>query len=533
MFSMRERLIIICLFFNVTLFSTYAGDTLSVPLNASLEAQAVSSNLKSVLRDSYQVRPLKQDDFSQLNKWYVDVNLVDGENNKISDHTYRVSRRYYNKAVSVRINGSMQGIDKNKKTLTFPSDSRYVMIGENDQGWEGYNLIRVDKNGYPIDLDGNIIKKNIDDHVFKISRVIFDNEVFETQILNLTRMDHEIEEVVEAPKVDCPPTVTTSAPTTSVRPKIRPTPKPTPVPVPAVRPKLRPTPKPAAQVGWKENCRKLGTWGCLEANLRSWKRSGYNACYKRVAKHEKEFNKLWSEDSLSTKAKKVRSGFSKSLEMIKAHGVSIGQGGKRKSNYGNVQNPYYIDPLVTSDVASCLAFQETHGTLSPQKVNYAICNKKGWSTAIGLGQTTRSTIRGLRSSDGKNLLPITTLPGSPFKGKTGTYIHSKLADNPSLQYEVILRMFNYKLKFARWQVAAYKNKKCNYKSTKSQNNCLALKKKLAGIKTEKDMLARAVEMYDQDNKSSYLKNVMNKCLPCMQKLKAGGNAKSCHDSMTN
>ncbi len=526
---MRELLIIIHLVVFFTFNQVFAADTLTMPLNASLQSETVGSGLKVTLYDSYQVRPINQDNHAQLDKWYVDVHLVDGDNKKITDHKYRVSRRYYNKAVAVRIDGSMQGIAKSGKTLKFPSDSKYVIIGEGKKGaWNYYTLLRVNKDGRVLGSDGEIVKKDIGAQTFKISKATFDDEVFETQINKLSRMEHEVDYFIGPVQPKCPPE-------NSGVPEKKPEKKPVVVvkPKPTPKPQIIATPKPKPQESWKDKCRRVGTWDCLKLNLRSWAKKGYNSCKKRVSAHEKEFNSLWKDDSLSKKSNKVHSGFKNSLKKIDAHGTGIGQNYKRKSPYGNMQNPYYIDPLVTSDVASCLAYQETHGTLSPQKVNYRVCklNSRVWSTAIGIGQTTRGTIRGLRSNDGKNLLPITTIPGSPFKGKNGTYIHSKLADNPDLQYEVILRMFNYKVKYARYQIASYKRKTCQLKNEKKKKNCLAMKAKLAKIKTNDDILKRAVEIYDQDAKSKYLNRVMNKCLPCMRKLKAGGDALACHNAM--
>jgi hypothetical protein len=145
---------------------------------------------------------------------------------------------------------------------------------------------------------------------------------------------------------------------------------------------------------------------------------------------------------------------------------------------------------ITPELAACVAFQETRGNMTPHRANYTFCNPEGkgkyLSTAHGLGQMTRTTLREMRQS-GK--LALTTVKG--YENLTSDELFEALNDDVPLQMEVLFRTLEEKAR-------------------------IAARSPSSGNLTE-DLVFR----YDTDRADQYIPNVVRICAPC---LKAGGKA---------
>ncbi len=224
--------------------------------------------------------------------------------------------------------------------------------------------------------------------------------------------------------------------------------------------------------------------------------------------------RLWSDLSLVERADRIRAHALRTYRKL----VSIQRSTKNMKSSGDprkdIYNPDYLDPILSPELVTCVALQETKGfaDLSPHAVNYTFCLPSGSgkysSSASGLGQMTWTTMSGVsavlvRPNEAPaELLPIKTVPR--HEGKPVEELFSVMNDDVPLQMEVIYRVMNYKLKFARF--------------------------KYPELSGSVDGLVRAgVASYDRDDQSDYLKNVVQACMPCMAKRRKG--AILCLDQM--
>ncbi len=226
--------------------------------------------------------------------------------------------------------------------------------------------------------------------------------------------------------------------------------------------------------------------------------------------------RLWSDLSLVERADRIRAHAIRTYRQL----VSIQKATRNLKSSGDarrdIYNPDYLDPILSPELVTCVALQETKGfaDLSPHAVNYTFCLSPGSgkyaSSASGLGQMTWTTMSGVsavlvRPNEAPaELLPIKTVPR--HEGRPVEELFSLMNDDVPLQMEVIYRVMNYKLKFARF--------------------------KYPELSATHDGLLRAgVASYDRDDQSSYLKNVVQACLPCMARRRKG--AILCLDEMRN
>ena len=164
-------------------------------------------------------------------------------------------------------------------------------------------------------------------------------------------------------------------------------------------------------------------------------------------------------------------------------------------------------------LASCIVYQETRGRVHPLLTNYTYCLEKMISSAHGLGQVVLTTLRGiLDDRHGRNFFPMVTTEGKKIKslmsdmfGNRISYggprfkqaskeVHLASSGSPAMQMEMIYRVLNEKAKF------------------------------LAASPVHTYSLPNLIYLYDQDNASEYVKNVMQ-CHDCMM---AGGTPLSCY-----
>jgi hypothetical protein len=145
--------------------------------------------------------------------------------------------------------------------------------------------------------------------------------------------------------------------------------------------------------------------------------------------------------------------------------------------------------IVTPELAACIAFQETRGNLTPHRANYTFCNPEGkgkyLSTAHGLGQMTRTTLRGMWD-EGK--LELTTVQG--YENSSSSEVFEALNDDVPLQMEVLFRTLHEKARIAK------------------------------ASPTSGQLLEDAVFRYDTDHAEQYVWNVAGICLPCLKEGKS-------------
>ncbi len=236
-----------------------------------------------------------------------------------------------------------------------------------------------------------------------------------------------------------------------------------------------------------------GTWHRLNTLTRSaYDRGGESFCQRRLnnAYDDVPGGAIWGGLSLEQRADRIRRHADISLRRIKETSETVGA--TRRSD------PHKLSPLLDSNIAVCISFIETRGTLNPQSMNYTMCRERGsrWSTASGLGQMTRTTFRNLYKQ-GK--LPITTT--SDYEGKNMDELFYSITDDVSLQMEVLYRLMNDELKRAE-------------RSGGSRN----------------DILLRAVTSYDRDNQSKYVR-MFDRCHRCMSQMSSAQDPMHCYREM--
>ncbi len=238
-----------------------------------------------------------------------------------------------------------------------------------------------------------------------------------------------------------------------------------------------------------------GSWHRLNALTRTaYDRGGSSWCERKLkeAYNEVPGGPIWGGLSLEQRADRIRKHADISLRRIKETSEQVGS--------TNRSSPHTLSPMLDSNIAVCISFIETRGTLNPQSMNYTMCRERNnrWSTASGLGQMTRTTFRGLYKQ-GK--LPITTT--SDYEGKGVDELFYSITDDVGLQMEVLYRLMNEELKRAS-------------RSGGSRN----------------DILLRAVTAYDQDNQSKYVR-MFDRCHRCMSQMSAAQDPMHCYREMGN
>jgi len=168
----------------------------------------------------------------------------------------------------------------------------------------------------------------------------------------------------------------------------------------------------------------------------------------------------------------------------------------------DLRDPHVINPHLSAELVTCIVYQETATYLDPHDFNYSYCQNTPVmsSTAHGLGQITRGTFDFLHSV---GHLPFTTVDVD--RGISRRNLFELMSGSVEMQIEAAMRILNFKIK-----------DKVELKY-KSKNKLLSAR----------EAIMAGVYSYDQDNSSEYLNNVVNKCLPCMQTLKASDTPYKC------
>jgi hypothetical protein len=405
------------------------------------------------------------------NGWFHEVKLVDENNKQIKDGTLKISQEYLNKDLKNKITNNLQFIDElTQKTITGYPDQQYIIVSSVNKGWRTYSIQFVDDDGALVDHKG--IPSSVP-RTYKISQRYIDSDRLKSQVVAFGTIQKEVTRP-KTLKEDC---IKTTAPKSSVRPKLRP----------------KNLVKITAPSG--------GSYKYLTDQRSSLRAGGNRSCMNKKEKIQRDFLKKhpYGKLSLDERANKIRSEAKLVLDGIKK--ASGTKDSKNRSRYKSFVNGHYIDPIVTPAVISCLAYQETKGNLNPYAVNYTLCNTKMVSTAHGLGQITRSTMKGLSENPDGDMMPLNSPFSSKYKGKSVRDIHSQMSGDVGMQFEILVRILSSNAKHTRWKDKSL---------------------------SEAEILKRAIILYDRDSQSKYIKNVVDNCIPCFRK---GGSGSSCYKTV--
>lgn len=454
-------LTILALFFSVA--SQAADPPPPILTSKNLSAQGFMSSIPA---GTY----LRMNNFNgSFDTWFYEVQVVDANNNLLNNNPLKVSQAYLAQDLSNTINNNLQFIDQStgKTVIGYPGE-KYIITGSNNKGWKTHSVHFIDNEGSPVDHKG--IPTN-SPREYKITQKYLDSDRMKTPLKSFDKVQKAAKKG-NIGESDCP---TSTAPTTSRRPE--------------------PRPADLVTVPTGESYKYL-------TNNRSALRAGGNrSCMNKKAKIEKEYlaKHPYGKLTMDQKADRILSDAKAVHRSMTANSGS--KNARSRSRYTDFVNGHYVDPLVTPQIASCLAFQETKGTLNPHAMNYTLCNTKMTSTAHGLGQITRTTMKGLRNNPDGDMMPLNTPSSIKYKGMSTREMHSKMSGDTGMQLEVLMRILSSNAKFIRW-----KNK---------------------GL-SEAEILRRAVIQYDRDSQSKYLQNVINNCMPCFNN---GGDGKKCYKTV--
>lgn len=475
--------LIFFLIFTITSQSAWAQNSALHQVDQSLTIESTTNGESLQLGHDTYLRMLY--DPNDVGGWSQKVMIVDEDNIPISDDIYRTSRKFFNRAVSVKFKESIEVLDENNETRKVPAGTSLVRVSDvTDGAWKHYRLVMVNELGEMVDWSG---KAATHPPVLKTSMKNFDNANLNTHIQD-----------VIASLVSEKDSVETSGPIVNVKPHCEGCEANT-SPL-AVKSSLRPVARPWETTKGKFWNGPKTPHAMVMAQRDSLK--GKASCESKRREYENDLlsQTTWGKLSLSERAQRIERTAGESLRAIKE--VSSDKG--RATNYANSVNPNYISPVVTSDLVTCIAFQETSGSLNPFMHNYTYCNntKNMVSTAHGLGMMTRGTFRKMKNHSEGDQLPYSSKYSQVLQGKSIREAHEYLSVDPHLQLEVSLRLLNFEIKFAKW------------KNPKASND---------------QLLKMAVTQYDHDNQSKYVKQVFDQCIPCLKKKTAG----ECYNEIWN
>ena len=477
---MKSLVKIFCFFLSINLLAADSGDSFH-QINGSLTLKSKEGYFYELGRDSF-VRFVNTQDND--GNWFEEVQLVDEDNNVISDETFRVSKKYLYKSVSIPIEKSIElQNSQNKQIVKTIENSKFVILRSSKGKWKYYDIVMIDEDGNRVDHNGN----RDGSAVFRVSQSFFDRAHLDAKIAALVDEVTEEENVVVDP---CPVFMTSS-----IRPRARPDNFDEVV---------------AAQKGeeasefWPESKSPYD----LLMEKRKWFLKTYpkrNQCQKALRNYEKELlaKSSWKGTSIKERAKKIEDLAYKAWNAVKKASKDSGKYAKKRSRWTNYINGHYFHPNVGPKLATCVAYQETRGFLNPLMYNYKYCyqTKSPPSTAHSLGQIVRTTMGDMFNLPKSNLFPLDTPAAKKHRGKGYKQVHSAMSKDPLFQMEAVLRTLNEK---AKVQVNRSKGK----------------------LKGDAHLKA-TIANYDQDGKSAYVKAVFN----CHECLMAGKDSYTCYQGV--
>jgi hypothetical protein len=519
---MKRVLFFITLYF--TALNVWATPSLLAPRKSIVLQSSTTGSEIDFMSDGFTYLKVESSpqEMAENPKWFTEVRMMTKSGEVVGNTKYKTSKKTLFQNVGLSLPPSQAVIDTHNKdnvladnNLKFIVEGRYVK-----NGWDFLQIYFVDSDGNIVDHKGQK-PPHSPFRYYRLSTQIFDYHMAEGMIKSLDSLNEDPLETFYCPKTFSDPDFSlTSAPITSPRPKLRPK-QTSSAPKTSLRPKLRPkreeetiitqsSTKSASDKSTYETLMEKRGWF-----LKTYPK--YGQCLKALRNYEKDRKgNIWGTDiSMKKRAEKIYAQSKNTFNKIISH-EDVTKKRNTNTGYSETHNPHMIHPQLSPELMTCIAFQETKGTLDPQAINYSYCEKRDpmRSTAFGLAMLTRSTMSDLRyyKPHGKvvNQLPITTVNNvngrrlsENMSLNNMTYA---LSDSVEVQMELMARTLNYTLKHYNWQ-----------KKLKSSSS---------------DTLKWGVLKYDGDDQEKYLRNVVNTCLPCMNKIKQnGGSPLSCHDKM--
>lgn len=450
-------------------------------LSKMLTLQSTSSRQEYDLgRDSF-VRSI--DAVSDIKNSMIRLRIVDDYNRPINDETYLTSRKYYNKAVAIEFNTSISVKNEAGEKGQIATGTRMVRLTDDVEGAnpKEVKIIMVNEEGDMLDWEGNPTESP---PILNVNKALFSQKMLDSKISELI-FEHEALAATGDPLGDF---IRDCIDMTGEQEHVL------PLEV-SVRPQPRPNREAESEAFWTG---RLTPYEMVMSHRGGLK--GKRSCLSELRNKEQLVLQItpWGDLSVRQRAEKVYETAKESFASFKA----VTADSKVRSAYANSVNPEYRSPVITAEVAACIAYQETSGHLNPFSQNYSYCdNSKGMvSTAHGLGQMTRTTFRKMKSHPEGDQMPYNTPHSAVLQGKNSTAAHAFISTSPHLQMEVVLRTLNFEAKHARW-----KNPRAS----------------------DSEILKMAITRYDHDNKSKYVKRVFEQCVPCMKKKSAG----ACYDQI--
>jgi len=452
----------------------FATESTFNQIQESLTLEAPNGTSQNLDKNAF-IRQVNVD--NNLGKWYAEVQLVDDENNEIDGQVYRVSRKYLNVAIGVMFFNSLKLYDENGNDAgSLPGGFNIVRIGEGSHPFEHYLLAITDDDGGAIWLDGTPYDPRSGEPypTYKVRKESFHAELLNNKINELVFLTHD-----DNSGATCDVSATGVPAVDPELGRTRPKPRPTNLNVPS----------PYDVVMGRRSSLK-GKRGC-ESDRREIERGLLSSEWSGLSLHQKA-------DKIYSLAKDVRS------EIIQKSNES-GQNVRKSSRFQNSVNPHYFpDNGIKPELVACIVFQETEGHLNYTSHNFTYCanTKSPRSSAHGLTQFTRTTFRMMKNHPDGDQAPFNTTYSAPLNGKSAHEAHKLMSRYPGAQIEMAYRLLNHEYKRA-------------YVSSPN--------------KTRTQLLRAAVLAYDKDNQSEYIRNVMEKCLPCMNK--SGNNGSDCYEEV--
>lgn len=504
--------------------SSWATPSLLAPRKSIILQSSTTGSEIDFLSDGFTYLKVETDpkEMAENPKWFTEVRMMTKSGEKVGNTKYKTSKKNLFHNVGLSLPSSQKIIDtQSKENVLAKQDLKFIVEGRYVKN--GWDFLQI----YFVDSEGNIVNHNgqrppeAPFRYYRLSTKIFDFHMAEGMIKSLSSVNDDPLETFYCPKSFDEPEITlAAAPKTSIRPKVRP--KQSSAPKTSIRPK--PRPKPVAKPVYHNQSQTKtasdkSTFEVLMEKRRWFLKTypKYGKCLQELRNYEKSRkDNIWTEDvSLKTRAERIYDQARQTFSKVVSHS-DVTKKRNTNTGYSETHNPHMIHPQLSPELMTCIAFQETKGTLDPQAMNYSYCEQKNpmRSTAFGLSMITRSTMSDLRyyKPHGKvvNQLPITTV--TSVNGRKLSENMSldnmiyAISDSVEVQMELMARTLNYTLKHYNWQ-----------KKLKSNSQ---------------DTIKWGVLKYDGDDKEKYLKNVINSCLPCMNNIKKnGGSPISCHNKM--
>ena len=469
-------------------------------IRGSLKAIELKTNKKIKIRKGRYLRLINYK--KNIGKWYHEVLIVNDKNKVLSSSSFKVSQIYLKREISYVLNRDYEIIDdRNNEVVIGYEGQRYIIISGTDKGRVNYLIQFVDEDGNSLNHT-NLPEKS---RFYRILQKDIDTDLALSSVLFLKRLKRMTSGRGDLDWywTDCD-IVTKGKIVELNKPKVEKT--------KIDKTKIDKTKKNEIKNVILPSDENFGLYGHLFSQRKQLRKGGYRSCKNKKDKIEKDYlakHPAYGSLTLDQRANQIiRDARTVYADVIESSGE---KNNKIKSSYLNTVNGHYIDPLVSPELISCIAYQETKGKLNPYVVNYTLCYRRMTSTAHGFGQMTLSTLEGMMNYPDGELIPLDTKYSTPYKNvnkkrnkkKYIEFIHNKMSGDVGMQLEVIIRLLSYNMKFLRGQ---------------SKNKNLS----------EAEILQKSVAMYDRDNQSSYVKNVVENCLPCFER---NGSGSECYKTL--